>query len=199
MCEKLLVLIKSCWSWSKVAGPDQKLLVPIKSCWSWSKDAGLDQKLLVLIKSSWSWSKVVIKNWWSWSKVDQNSLVLIKSCWFWSKVTGPDQKLLVLIKSCWSWSKVAGPVTAWLIGDMLAWISNYNMVRWISAPGTMHFCPQYDTFWPCGLFTLLQFCKHPPSKISMKLRWVSSVNLVNCGDIFNLLTILSSPEINDSF
>ena len=75
----------------------------------------------------------------------------------------------------------------------------YNMVRWISAPGTMHFCPQYDTFWPCGLFTLLQFCKHPPSKISMKLRWVSSVNLVNCGDIFNLLTILSSPEINDSF
>ena len=52
----------------------------------------------------------------------------------------------------------------------------YNMVRWISAPGTMHFCPQYDTFWPCRLFTLLQFCKHPPSKISMKLRWVSSVN-----------------------
>ena len=79
------------------------------------------------------------------------------------------------------------------------WVSNYNMVRWISAPGTMHFCPQYDTFWPCGLFTLLQFCKHPPSKISLKLRWVSSVNLVNCGDIFNLLTILSSPEINDSF
>ena len=76
------------------------------------------------------------------------------------------------------------------------WVIYYNMVRWISAPGTMHFCPQYDTFWPCGLFTLLQ---HPPSKISMKLRWVSSVNLVNCGDIFNLLTILSSPEINDSF
>ena len=81
----------------------------------------------------------------------------------------------------------------------VAYIFHYNMVRWISAPGTMHFCPQYDTFWPCGLFTLLQFCKHPPSKISMKLRWVSSVNLVNCGDIFNLLTILSSPEINDSF
>ena len=78
-------------------------------------------------------------------------------------------------------------------------VLHYNMVRWISAPGTMHFCPQYDTFWPCGLFTLLQFCKHPPYKISMKLRWVSSVNLVNCGDIFNLLTILSSPEINDSF
>ena len=36
---------------------------------------------------------------------------------------------------------------------------NYNMVRWISAPGTMHFRPRYDTFWPCGLFTLLQFCK----------------------------------------
>ena len=55
-------------------------------------------------------------------------------------------------------------------------IHYYNMVRWISAPSTMHFCPQYDTFWPCGLFTLLQFCKHPPSKITMKLRWVSSVN-----------------------
>ena len=56
------------------------------------------------------------------------------------------------------------------------YILYYNMVRWISAPSTMHFCPQYDTFWPCGLFTLLQFCKHPPSKITMKLRWVSSVN-----------------------
>ena len=54
--------------------------------------------------------------------------------------------------------------------------AHYNMVRWISAPGTMHFCPRYDTFWPCGLFTLLQVCKHPPSKIGMKLRWVSSVN-----------------------
>ena len=58
----------------------------------------------------------------------------------------------------------------------------YNMVRWISAPGTMHFRPRYDTFWPCGLFTLLQFGKHPPpkkkkkKKISMKLRWASSVN-----------------------
>ena len=41
-------------------------------------------------------------------------------------------------------------------------IMYYNMVRWISAPGTMHFRPRYDTFWPCGLFTLLQFCKHPP-------------------------------------
>ena len=40
--------------------------------------------------------------------------------------------------------------------------THYNMVRWISTPGTMHFCPRYDTFWPCGLFTLLQFCKHPP-------------------------------------
>ena len=87
----------------------------------------------------------------------------------------------------------------WYVQKLLWHIPNYNMVRWISAPGTMHFCPQYDTFWPCGLLTLLQFCKHPPSKISMKLRWVSSVNLVNCGDIFNLLTILSSPEINDSF
>ena len=37
-----------------------------------------------------------------------------------------------------------------------------NMVRWISAPGTMHFRPWYDTFWPCGLFTLLQFCNTPP-------------------------------------
>ena len=52
----------------------------------------------------------------------------------------------------------------------------YNMVRWISAPGTMHFRPRYDTFWPCGLFTLLQFCNPPPPQISMKLRWVSSVN-----------------------
>ena len=41
-------------------------------------------------------------------------------------------------------------------------IFHYNMVRWISAPGTMHFRPRYDTFWPCGLFTLFQFCKHPP-------------------------------------
>ena len=53
-------------------------------------------------------------------------------------------------------------------------IQYYNMVRWISAPGTMHFRPRYDTFWPCGLFTLLQFCN--PPQISMKLRWVSSVN-----------------------
>ena len=55
--------------------------------------------------------------------------------------------------------------------------NHYNMVRWISAPGTMHFRPRYDTFWPCGLFTLLQFCKHPPPPpISMKLRWITSVN-----------------------
>ena len=40
--------------------------------------------------------------------------------------------------------------------------THYNMVRWISAPGTMHFRPRYDTFWPCGLFTLLQFCNPPP-------------------------------------
>ena len=65
-----------------------------------------------------------------------------------------------------------------IIGN--AYDCNYNMVRWISAPGTMHFRPRYDTFWPCGLFTLLQFCKHPPPppppKSAWKLRWVTSVN-----------------------
>ena len=63
----------------------------------------------------------------------------------------------------------------WLIWHRQCLNRDYNMVRWISAPGTMHFRPRYDTFWPCGLFTLLQFCKHPP-QISMKLRWVTSVN-----------------------
>ena len=55
---------------------------------------------------------------------------------------------------------------------------NYNMVRWIFAPCTMHFRPRYDTFWPCCLFTLLLFCKHPPPpppphthQINMKPRW----------------------------
>ena len=45
--------------------------------------------------------------------------------------------------------------------SLLEFNNDYNMVRWISASGTMHFRPQYDTFWPCGLFTLLQFYKHP--------------------------------------
>ena len=48
---------------------------------------------------------------------------------------------------------------------------DYNMVRWISAPGTMHFRPRYDTFWPCGLFTLLQFCKPPPPPPPPKSAW----------------------------
>ena len=46
-----------------------------------------------------------------------------------------------------------------------------NMVRWIFAPGTMHFRPRYDTFWPCGLFTLLQFCKQPPPPPLLKSSW----------------------------
>ena len=51
------------------------------------------------------------------------------------------------------------------------WIWHYNMVRWIFATDAMHFRPRYGTFWPCGLFTLLYFCKHRLSKISMKPRW----------------------------
>ena len=39
-----------------------------------------------------------------------------------------------------------------------------NMVEWISARITMPFRARYDTFWPCGLFTLLKFCNRPPSK-----------------------------------
>ena len=40
-------------------------------------------------------------------------------------------------------------------------------------PGTMHFRPRYDPFWPCGLFTLLQFYKHlpHPHQKSIKPRW----------------------------
>ena len=62
--------------------------------------------------------------------------------------------------------------------------NNYNMVRWISAPDTMGFGPRYDTFWYCGLFSLLQFCKHPPSKVRMKLRWVSTVKEVELWGYF---------------
>ena len=58
-------------------------------------------------------------------------------------------------------------------------IHNYNAVRWIFAPGTMHFRPRYNTFWPYGLFTLLQFCSHPLPKSV----WNPDEKL-NCGDIF---------------
>ena len=69
--------------------------------------------------------------------------------------------------------KMAELANHWLHDALNVWryIANYNTVRWIFAPGTMHFRPRYDTFWPCGLFTLLQFCKHPPSKINMKPGW----------------------------
>ena len=49
-----------------------------------------------------------------------------------------------------------------ILTNKMPFYIHYNMVRWISAPGTMDFRPRYDTFWTCGLFTLLQFCKHPP-------------------------------------
>ena len=60
----------------------------------------------------------------------------------------------------------------------------------------MDFCPRYDTFWPCGLFTLLQFCKHPPPKSI----WNPDENL-NSGDIFKecFWTFYHHIEINDSF
>ena len=85
-----------------------------------------------------------------------------------------------------------------------------NMVRWISAPGAMHFRPRYDTFWPRGLFTLLQFCKHPPSNVSLKLRWISSVSEVKllgyfpCFENFELrkttkMTTISMPADQSKF
>ena len=58
-------------------------------------------------------------------------------------------------------------------------IQNHNVVRWIFAPCAMHFRSRYDTFWPYGLFTLLQFCKHPLPKSV----WNPDEKL-NCGDIF---------------
>ena len=63
------------------------------------------------------------------------------------------------------------------------------------APGTMHFRPRYDTLWPCGLFTLLQFCKHPPSKISMKPRWEVKM----WGYFQGMFWKFYHTEINDKF
>ena len=64
---------------------------------------------------------------------------------------------------------------------------HYNMARWIFAPCTMHFYPRYDTVWPCGLFTLLQFCTSPPPpppppKKKKKSVWNPDEKL-NCGEI----------------
>ena len=61
---------------------------------------------------------------------------------------------------------------------------HYKMARWIFAPGTMHFCPRYDTVWPCGLFTLLQFCPPPPKKKKKKKKSVWNPDeKLNCGEI----------------
>ena len=37
-------------------------------------------------------------------------------------------------------------ITGTMCRRMEAFILYYNMVRWISAPGTMHFRPRHDTF-----------------------------------------------------
>ena len=60
------------------------------------------------------------------------------------------------------------------------YVQNYIMVRWIFTPATMHFRPRYDTFWPCGLFTLLQFCK----KKNLQNQYEKPDEKLNYGDIF---------------
>ena len=77
------------------------------------------------------------------------------------------------------------------------------MVRWLSAPSTIHFRPR------CEIFVLV-VCLHcfnfvnipPPSKINMELRWVNNVNLFKLYGYFqcfhNLITTLKLMTVFDN-
>ena len=72
---------------------------------------------------------------------------------------------------------------------------NYNMVRWISAPSTIHFRPRCEIFVLVVCLQCFNFVNiPPPSKINMELRWVNNVNLFSMFSQFNHHT-----EIDDSF